>query len=182
MLAAAVTVTLPDAMAVTLQDDVPSLTAVATAALLEVQVLSVGTAVELPPVTCTAKINDSPMFIAALLGVMITTTGLVCTGTVTSSPQAAKPPRAAKLAVSNAFFREKKCILPPSFEVVEETAGAEHNTQRDVLHTSVCVSIRRSRLVELTVDEWTVPGSGRIASTTALVTSTPTLPDTDSVR
>lgn len=110
-----------------------SFVAVATAALLDVQVLRVGAFVELPPVTCTAKIKDSPMFIAALLGVMIITTGSICTGTVTSSPQAASPLNAAKLAVSNAFFREKKCILPPSFEVVEVTVATEHNTRRDAL-------------------------------------------------
>lgn len=130
VVAAAVTVALPADTAVTRQE-LPACVAVATAALLEVQEASVGAVVVLPPVTCTAKTNDSPMFIAALLGVMMITTGLTCTGTVTSSPHAARPLIAARLAVSNAFFREKKCILPPSFEVVGVTAATEHNTRRD---------------------------------------------------
>lgn len=130
-LVAAVIVTLPGETAVTVQAlSVALFVAVATAELLDVQDARVAGDVELPPVICTAKVWTSPIFNAALPGVIKMTTGSGVTGTTTSSPQAAKPPRAAKLTVSNIFFREKKCIRPPSFEVVEVTDALSTNPRR----------------------------------------------------
>jgi hypothetical protein len=70
-LVAAVIVTLPGETAVTVQAlSVALFVAVAKAGLLDVQDARVGGVVVLPPVICTAKVWTSPMFNAALPGVI----------------------------------------------------------------------------------------------------------------
>jgi hypothetical protein len=112
----AVIVVLPEATAVTVQL-LPETVAVATPVAPEAHDASVG--VGSPPEICTESVAAAPGFSVTACGVMLMTTGADgATGTVTSSPQAAKTPTAARPNASDAFLREKKCIRPPSCEVV----------------------------------------------------------------
>jgi hypothetical protein len=112
----AVIVALPEATAVTVQAE-PFTAAVATPVVLDTHDWSVG--VGSPPEIWTESVPVWPGFSVTACGVMLITTGAGgVTGTVTSSPQAARTPTAARLNASDAFLREKKVIRPPSCEVV----------------------------------------------------------------
>jgi len=74
VLAVAVIATVPAEMAVTRHPE-PCTALVATTALLLAQLASVGGAVRLPPLSCTAKVKPSPTFTEVLGGEMPMTTG-----------------------------------------------------------------------------------------------------------
>jgi hypothetical protein len=100
---------------------------------------------------------------------------------VTLSPQAVKPLIAARPTVINAFFREKNCIRPPSFEVVEVTAAPRRMPRHSALLSNVPHPRwdRDSSEIETRLDN---PGLRPDRVHTSSVTPTPTLPDTTCVR